>query len=62
MSEGVVKFFDKVKNFGFITSEDKDYFVHITAVKDGEIAQGDKVKFEPTEGDRGLKALDVEKI
>lgn len=62
MSEGVVKFFDKVKNYGFITSEDKDYFVHITAVKDGEITQGDKVKFEPTEGDRGLKAIEVEKI
>ena len=62
-NEGIVKFFDKIKNYGFITSEDKDYFVHITAVKNGgTITQGDKVSFEPTQGDRGLKAIEVEKI
>lgn len=63
MTEGTVKFFNETKNFGFIAGEDgNDYFVHASEVKDGPIAEGDKVSFTPEKGDKGLKAVDVKKI
>ena len=62
--EGTVKFYNEVKGFGFITGDDgKDYFVHSSGLKEGTtIREGDKVKFEVVEGDRGPKAEQVEKI
>lgn len=59
--KGKVKFFNRKKGFGFITGEDdKDYFVHFTGVKKGIfLREGDSVTFDPTEGDRGLKAENV---
>ncbi|MBI2152058.1 cold-shock protein, partial [Candidatus Woesearchaeota archaeon] len=34
--EGKVKFFNRVKGFGFITGDDgKDYFVHHTGLNQG---------------------------
>ena len=62
--EGTVKFFNEAKRFGFITGEDgKDYFVHASGLKEGtSLNEGDKVKFEVVEGDRGPKAEQVEKI
>ncbi len=59
---GTVKFFNIMKNYGFISGDDgKDYFVHGSAVS-GAISQGDRVSFLPQQGDRGLKAVSVEKI
>ena len=59
--KGVVKFFNRDKNFGFVTGDDnKDYFVHGSAVE-GNIRDGDAVTFEPMEGDRGLKAEGVKR-
>ena len=62
--EGTVKFYNTMKNFGFITGEDgKDYFVHSSGIKDGvNLREGDKVKFEVVDGDKGPKADQVEKI
>ena len=62
MVTGTVKFFNRIKNFGFITGDDgKDYFVHVSGLKPGiTITEGDKVSFEATEGERGLKAENVE--
>ncbi len=59
--EGKVKFFNRVKGFGFITGDDgKDYFVHYTSLADKTfIREGDVVSFNGTEGDRGLKAENV---
>ena len=64
MQEGTVKFFNTMKHFGFITGDDgNDYFVHSSGVKEGTfLREGDKVKFEVVEGDKGLKAEKVEKI
>ena len=64
MTEGTVKFFNEVKGFGFITGDDgKEYFVHVSGLKEGtKIAEGDKVKFEVVQGDRGPKAEQVEKV
>jgi cold shock protein len=63
--EGTVKFFNSTKNFGFVTGEDgKDYFVHVSGLKDEgtRLREGDKVSFEPTKGDKGMKAEKVEKL
>lgn len=64
MVEGTVKFFNEAKQFGFITGDDgKEYFVHASGLKEGTtIREGDKVKFEVVEGDRGPKAEQVEKV
>ncbi len=64
MTEGTVKFFNEAKGFGFITGDDgKEYFVHVSGLKEGtKISEGDKVKFEVVQGDRGPKAEQVEKV
>lgn len=64
MVEGTVKFYNEMKNFGFIAGDDgKEYFVHVSGLKEGTtIREGDKVKFEVVQGDRGPKAEQVEKI
>lgn len=64
MVEGTVKFFNRTKNYGFIIGDDgKTYFVHGTGLKDGvQIDEGDRVSFTGSEGDKGPKAEDVEKI
>ncbi len=59
--EGVVKFFNRKKGFGFISGSDgKDYFVHFTAVAQGTfLRDNDKVSFDAAEGERGSKAENV---
>lgn len=60
--KGKVKFFDRVKEFGFIAGEDgKEYFVHESGIKKGPITESDEVQFDVEEGDRGPKAVNVEK-
>ena len=64
MTTGIVKFFNRTKNFGFITPEDgsKDVFVHGTNVIGESIADGDTVTFEIWEGRKGLEAKEVTKV
>ena len=59
---GTVKFYNRKKVFGFISGEDgNDYFVHFTALPRGlSLRDNDKVSFDPAEGDRGLKAENVQ--
>ena len=61
--KGKVKFFNEVKEFGFITGEDgKDYFVPKSAVKDDlKLSENDAVVFDVEKGDRGPKASNVQK-
>lgn len=64
MQEGTVKFFNRNKNYGFISGSDgKDYFVHSSGIAPGiYIKDGDKVSFEVVEGEKGPKAEKVEII
>ncbi len=66
MTEGTVKWFNKVKGFGFIERPDgDDVFVHYKAiVQDGykELNDGDKVQFEVQETPKGLSAVNVSRI
>ena len=64
MAEGIVKWFDDAKGYGFITPEDgsKDLFVHHSGVAgDGfkSLAEGAKVSFEAREGQKGPEAINV---
>jgi len=64
MVEGTVKFFNDMKNFGFIDGDDgKSYFVHTSGLKEGvNIKEGDRVSFKAVAGDKGPKAEEVEKL
>lgn len=66
MAEGTVKWFNDGKGFGFIAQEDgPDVFVHFSAIS-GEgfksLAEGDKVKFDVTDGAKGPQASNVVKL
>lgn len=60
MSNGTVKFFNESKGFGFIKEESsgKEYFVHVSGLKD-EIRENDEVVFDLQEGKKGLNACNV---
>ncbi len=60
---GTVKFFNNMKGFGFIAGEDgNEYFVHLTGIKEGvKLNENDPVTFDVEEGDKGPKAVNVDK-
>lgn len=60
---GKVKFFNEMKGFGFIIGDDgNQVFVHKTALGDGVILkENDSVTFDVEQGDKGLKAVNVQK-
>ena len=62
MEKGTVKFFDKVKGFGFIKVENGgDIFVHTSGILE-EITENDLVTFEVIEGKKGLNAVEVKLV
>lgn len=63
MKEGVVKFFNNSKGFGFIKPSDsgEDIFVHQSGLID-EIRENDRVQFEVEKGRKGLNAVKVQVI
>ena len=66
MAEGTVKWFNDAKGFGFIEQDNgPDVFVHFSQIQsDGfkSLAEGDRVSFDVTEGDKGLQSSNVVKI
>jgi CspA family cold shock protein len=64
---GTVKWFNDQKGFGFITPEDgsQDCFVHHSAIQmQGfkTLAEGDRVEFDVTQGQKGPAAENVVKL
>jgi cold shock protein len=66
MAEGIVKWFDPKKGYGFIDGNGQpDIFVHHTGFKEKSLKilnQGDKVSFEIGAGDKGPRAENVELV
>jgi cold shock protein len=58
---GKVKFFNESKGFGFIKEDEtgKEYFVHISGVKEDSLQENDEVSFDLIEGKKGLNAVNV---
>jgi cold shock protein len=64
--QGIVKFFNTDKGYGFIKPDDggRDIFVHITAVEQAgmtTLAEGQRISFEiePDKKGKGPKAVDL---
>lgn len=67
MAQGVVKWFDPKKGFGFITVDGQpDIFVHWRNIKTGEefktLEDGEAVQFDIVPGAKGLAAENVVRI
>ncbi len=66
MANGVVKWFNDKKGYGFIEKEDGgDVFVHYSAIKMGgfkTLNEGDHVTFDIEEGNKGPAATNVLKV
>ncbi|OMH30227.1 cold-shock protein [Motiliproteus sp. MSK22-1] len=60
---GTVKWFNVTKGFGFITRDQgDDVFVHFRSIRGTghrSLSEGQRVKFEVVESDKGLQAEDV---
>lgn len=63
MQEGIVKFFNESKGFGFIVPSDggAEIFVHSSGLL-GEIRENDKVSYNEEQGRKGLNAVNVQVI
>lgn len=65
MDNGVVKWFNAEKGYGFIqVGEGNDVFVHYSAIQEEgfkSLEEGQEVDFEIVEGDRGPQAANVVK-
>ncbi len=66
MAEGIVKWFNDKKGYGFIQQRDgRDLFVHFSSINMSgfkTLNEGDRVSFEVEETDRGPQAKNVQKI
>jgi CspA family cold shock protein len=61
--EGTVKWFNEAKGFGFISQEGgPDVFAHFSAISGSgfkTLAEGQRVEFTVTQGQKGPQASDI---
>ena len=66
MSNGIVKWFNPSKGYGFIEQENgKDIFVHHSAIQGSgykSLDEGQRVSFEIVQGEKGPAAANVNKL
>jgi CspA family cold shock protein len=66
MAQGTVKWFNDAKGFGFIEQDNgPDVFVHFSEIQgDGfkSLAEGDKVSFDVTQGQKGPQSANVRRV
>lgn len=65
MTNGIVKWFNESKGYGFISTEDgSDVFVHYSSIQGNgykSLAEGDSVSFDIENSPKGRKAVNVVK-
>ena len=65
MAQGIVKWFNDRKGYGFISQEEgNDVFVHFSSIQSTgykTLSEGDQVEFDIEESDRGPEAKNVKK-
>ena len=63
MAEGIVKWFNEKKGYGFIEQEEgPDVFVHFSGINASgfkSLQEGDRVTFDIEEGQKGAAAVNV---
>ena len=63
MAQGIVKWFDERKGYGFIEQEDgQDVFVHHSGINGSgfkSLNEGDNVTFDVEQGKKGPSAVNV---
>ena len=63
MATGIVKWFNDAKGFGFIEQKSgPDVFAHFSAIASSgfkTLAEGQKVEFSVTQGQKGLQAENI---
>jgi cold shock protein len=67
MNEGVVKFYNSMKGFGFITTQEgEEIFFHKSNVKNtgfrDVLVQGDNVQFELKQEQKGKRAYNIVRV
>jgi len=66
MQTGKVKWFNDAKGFGFITPDNggQDLFAHFTQIQSGSgyrsLQEGQKVRFDVTQGTKGPQANNIQ--
>ncbi|RLU82559.1 cold shock domain protein CspD [Streptomyces griseocarneus] len=64
MASGTVKWFNAEKGFGFISQDDggPDVFAHYSSISGSgyrELTEGEKVRFDITQGQKGPQAENI---
>ena len=65
MTNGKIKWYNEIKGFGFIVSENgDDIFVHRSGLSstDSELQPEQQVEFETKQGEKGLFATNVKSV
>ncbi len=65
MANGIVKWFNDSKGFGFITPDEggEDLFAHFSAIQSNgfrSLTEGQRVTFEVTTGPKGKQASNIQ--
>jgi CspA family cold shock protein len=64
MAQGVVDFFNDTGGYGFIETDesDEDVFFHMEDVGGQDLEEGQEVKFDIEQADKGPRATNLERL